>query len=232
MADATMISIAVFRVPSVHGKDAAGDDTKEEVDDTTCSCGGQCSCAERNSSLPLSAVGFAAALHGYALSGKDSSSSSSSCSSSSSSTPPSPALLCIASDVSKHSWYTRRTVREFLRFTSRAICADTAPGTFNALEHDDQTAMCRVDRDGLAAVVIYTRDMNQRIAHEALKDIMRTFREHHGYGSDCHHVPSWHAMAEMGCDGMVAAEALKKWKNPREADKVPGGVWHVSCGCV
>lgn len=118
-------------------------------------------------------------------------------------------------DLSKFSYFQRKTVREFIKFHARTIVGRTAKGQRQSVAVEQNVGKCHayVNPNGLAGVVLADSEYPMRVAFQLLNEAIRRFESKIG--------GRWEAVeidSELGFP--EGDELLVKFQDPSEADKI------------
>lgn len=129
--------------------------------------------------------------------------------------PESPIEISSSMDLTKFSYFQRKTVREFIKFHSRVIVGRTAKGQRQsvAVEQNVGKCHCYVNTNGLAGAVLADADYPLRVAFTLLNEAMRQFEAKQGN--------KWmNVEADTVLDFPEGEQLLSKFQDPSEADKI------------
>jgi synaptobrevin family protein YKT6 len=129
--------------------------------------------------------------------------------------PESPIEVSSSMDLTKFSYFQRKTVREFIKFHSRVIVGRTAKGQRQsvAVEQNVGKCHCYVNTNGLAGAVLADADYPLRVAFTLLNEAMRQFEAKQGN--------KWNSVeADTVFDFPEGEQLLAKFQDPSEADKI------------
>ena len=118
-------------------------------------------------------------------------------------------------DLTKFSYFQRKTVREFIKFHSRVIVGRTAKGQRQsvAVEQNVGKCHCYVNASGLAGAVLADADYPLRVAFTLLNEAMRQFEAKQGN--------KWmNVDADTVFDFPEGEQLIAKFQDPSEADKI------------
>ena len=129
--------------------------------------------------------------------------------------PEAPLEVSSTMDLTKFSYFQRKTVREFIKFHSRVIVGRTSKGQRQsvAVEQNVGKCHCYVNPNGLAGAVLADADYPLRVAFTLLNEAMRQFEAKQGN--------KWmNVEADTLFDFPEGEQLLVKFQDPSEADKI------------
>lgn len=129
--------------------------------------------------------------------------------------PDHPVEISAHLDLTKFSYFQRKTIREFIKFHSRVIVGRTAKGQRQsvAVEQNVGKCHCYVNANGLAGAVLADSEYPMRVAFSLLNEAMRQFEAKIG--------TKWtNVEADTEMDFPEGADLLVKFQDPAEADKI------------
>jgi synaptobrevin family protein YKT6 len=129
--------------------------------------------------------------------------------------PESPVEVSSSMDLTKFSYFQRKTVREFIKFHSRVIVGRTAKGQRQsvAVEQNVGKCHCYVNPNGLAGAVLADSEYPLRVAFTLLNEAMRQFEAKQGN--------KWmNVDADTMFDFPEGEQLIAKFQDPSEADKI------------
>ncbi len=118
-------------------------------------------------------------------------------------------------DLTKFSYFQRKTVREFIKFHSRVIVGRTSKGQRQsvAVEQNVGKCHCYVNNNGLAGAVLADSDYPLRVAFTLLNEAMRQFEAKQGN--------KWmNVETDTVFDFPEGEQLIAKFQDPSEADKI------------
>jgi synaptobrevin family protein YKT6 len=126
-----------------------------------------------------------------------------------------PHCLCVVTDLSGFSYFTRGTVREHLRFASRTIVQRTIAGTRQSVGLKDNPFLCHtwVRADGLAGLLVADQTYPVRVAFSLISKTLSEYESKVG--------AKWKEVAkDLDQEPAFMTADLAKYQNPAEADKL------------
>jgi synaptobrevin family protein YKT6 len=129
--------------------------------------------------------------------------------------PESPIEVSSNMDLTKFSYFQRKTVREFIKFHSRVIVGRTAKGQRQsvAVEQNVGKCHCYVNANGLAGAVLADAEYPLRVAFTLLNEAMRQFEAKQGN--------KWmNVESDTAFDFPEGEQLIAKFQDPSEADKI------------
>eukprot|EP00472_Partenskyella_glossopodia_P000006 CAMPEP_0197541590 /NCGR_PEP_ID=MMETSP1318-20131121/67245_1 /TAXON_ID=552666 /ORGANISM="Partenskyella glossopodia, Strain RCC365" /LENGTH=194 /DNA_ID=CAMNT_0043100783 /DNA_START=551 /DNA_END=1135 /DNA_ORIENTATION=+ len=126
-----------------------------------------------------------------------------------------PIALARVEDLSAFSYFTRGTIREHLTFALRTVAQRTNPGYRQTVGLKDIEYVCHVHvrSNSICGMVVSDEEYPVRVAFSMITDLLNKYMKA---------VPTWN---EFKTDNTAAPpqfmqEAIEKYQNPKEADKV------------
>ncbi|XP_009859212.2 synaptobrevin homolog YKT6-like isoform X1 [Ciona intestinalis] len=116
-------------------------------------------------------------------------------------------------DTDSFSFFQRKSVQEFLSFTSKIITERTHPGMRQSVKEQEHLCHVYVREDRLAAVLISDEDYPRRVAFTVLTKVCEDFAKKFPPSELNNPAPM-----NIQFDGV--REMLCKYQNPKEADSM------------
>jgi synaptobrevin family protein YKT6 len=129
--------------------------------------------------------------------------------------PEAPIEVSASLDLTKFSYFQRKTVREFIKFHARVIVGRTAKGQRQSVSVEENIGKCHcyVNANGLAAAVLADAEYPMRVAFGLINEAMRQFEAKIGN--------KWtNVNADTELDFPEGQDLLIKFQDPSEADKI------------
>ena len=129
--------------------------------------------------------------------------------------PETPVEVSASLDLTKFSYFQRKTVREFIKFHSRIIVGRTSKGQRQSVSVEQNVGKCHcyVNTNGLAGAVLADAEYPMRVAFSLLNEAMRQFEAKLGN--------KWmNVDQDTELDFPEGQELLTKFQDPSEADKI------------
>ncbi|KAI6235379.1 Synaptobrevin-like protein YKT6 [Aphelenchoides besseyi] len=123
-------------------------------------------------------------------------------------------ILKSASDLNSFSFFTRKSVNEFMLFTGRLLCERSEAPCRNTITQDEYKLRVYARTDKLTGVCVSDQEYEERVAYTLLSKVLDEFTQQ---------VPAatWPMIREeKDCNFSKLPEFLTKWQNPREADSL------------
>ncbi|XP_024367646.1 VAMP-like protein YKT61 [Physcomitrium patens] len=121
-------------------------------------------------------------------------------------------MLANASDVSHFGFFQRQAAKEFILFASRTISGRTPLGQRQSIEQDEYVVHC-YNRSGLCGLVFADKEYPLRSAFSVINKVLDEYQRTFG--------DSWKIKNTDSTDAWpYLPEALAKYQNPTEADKL------------
>eukprot|EP01067_Filipodium_phascolosomae_P005000 Filipodium_phascolosomae@DN299_c0_g1_i1.p1 len=112
--------------------------------------------------------------------------------------------------------FQRGTMKEYIKFHSRLICARTRKGVHQSIAFEQNMGQCHayVHPDGVACTVLTHPEYPMRVAFGLMAELVRIFLEKIDR-------ELWeHSAEDISVDFKEGDEYLQKYQNPEEADKL------------
>mmetsp|Transcript_16883 Transcript_16883/g.31969 ORF Transcript_16883/g.31969 Transcript_16883/m.31969 type:complete len:202 (-) Transcript_16883:262-867(-) len=125
-----------------------------------------------------------------------------------------PVALARVEDLSCFSYFTRGTIREHLSFALRTVASRTKPGFRQTVGLKDIEFVCHVHvrSNNIVGLVVADEEYPVRVAFSMITDIVNKYIQA---------VPKWQEIkTDQKAEPEFMKEALEKYQNPKEADKV------------
>mmetsp|Transcript_4277 Transcript_4277/g.8475 ORF Transcript_4277/g.8475 Transcript_4277/m.8475 type:complete len:202 (-) Transcript_4277:273-878(-) len=125
-----------------------------------------------------------------------------------------PIGLARVEDLSCFSYFTRSTIREHLSFALRTVASRTKPGFRQTVGLKDIEFVCHVHvrSNNIVGLVVADEEYPVRVAFSMITDIVNKYIQA---------VPKWQEIkTDQNAEPEFMKEALEKYQNPKEADKV------------
>ncbi|CAM6095390.1 unnamed protein product [Calypogeia fissa] len=123
-----------------------------------------------------------------------------------------PVVLANASDVSQFGFFQRSAAREFILFVARTIASRTPNGRRQSVEQDEYMVHC-YNRNGLCGLAFVDKDYPMRSAFSVINKVLDEYTQKFGN--------SWQRQTTDSAEPWpYLAEALQRYQNPTEADKL------------
>mmetsp|Transcript_10722 Transcript_10722/g.26243 ORF Transcript_10722/g.26243 Transcript_10722/m.26243 type:complete len:202 (+) Transcript_10722:235-840(+) len=122
--------------------------------------------------------------------------------------------LARVEDLSCFSYFMRGTIREHLSFALRTVAQRTKPGFRQTVKLKDIEFVCHVHvrSNGLTGLVVADQEYPVRVAFSMITDLLNKYTKFD---------PQWNAATQdKNAEPDFMKEALEKFQNPKEADKV------------
>ena len=129
--------------------------------------------------------------------------------------PETPVEVSASLDLTKFSYFQRKTVREFIKFHSRIIVGRTSKGQRQSVSVEQNVGKCHcyVNPNGLAGAVLADAEYPMRVAFSLINEAMRQFEAKLGN--------KWmNVDHDTELDFPEGQELLTKFQDPTEADKI------------
>ncbi|KAG8191043.1 hypothetical protein JTE90_029486 [Oedothorax gibbosus] len=120
--------------------------------------------------------------------------------------------LCATSDLTSFGYFQRKSVEEFMNFTSQILVERSQPSTRTSVK--EQAYMCHiyVRGDNLAGALISDHEYPHRVAHTLLNKVLEDF---------CSKIPSTAWSGEPNSVAFIGVEKyLLDYQDPRSADSL------------
>ncbi|KAF8102541.1 hypothetical protein N665_0198s0241 [Sinapis alba] len=123
-----------------------------------------------------------------------------------------PVILANASDVSHFGYFQRSSVKEFVVFVGRTVASRTPPSQRQSVQHEEYKVHA-YNRNGLCAVGFMDDHYPVRSAFSLLNQVIDEYQKSFG--------ETWRSAKEDSTQPWpYLAEALTKFQDPAEADKL------------
>jgi synaptobrevin family protein YKT6 len=125
-----------------------------------------------------------------------------------------PISLAKAEDLYCFNYFARSTIREHLAFAVRTVAQRTKPGFRQTVGLKDIEFVCHVHvrQNGLCGLVVADEEYPVRVAFSLITDTLGKFADKY---------PRWaETKSDQSETPEFMTEALEKFQNPKEADKV------------
>ncbi|KAL0288415.1 UNVERIFIED_CONTAM: VAMP-like protein YKT61 [Sesamum angustifolium] len=123
-----------------------------------------------------------------------------------------PVILANASDLSSFGFFQRPSVKEFIVFVGRTVAKRTPPGQRQSVQHEEYKVHS-YNQNGLCALGFMDDHYPVRSAFSLLNKVLEEYQKNFG--------DSWKTVqADNSQQGLYLNEALSKFQDPAEADKL------------
>ncbi|XP_033098902.1 synaptobrevin homolog YKT6-like [Anneissia japonica] len=121
--------------------------------------------------------------------------------------------LKAAYDLSSFCYSQRKSVQEFMHFTSQIIVERTQLGVRTSVTKQDYLCHAYIRNDSLAGVLIADHEYPNRVAFSLISKVLDSFAEQVKPNT-------WHKITENNADYSGLDEFIANYQNPRETDAI------------
>jgi synaptobrevin family protein YKT6 len=126
-----------------------------------------------------------------------------------------PIILAQEMELSNFGFFQRGSVAEMIRFFCRTFVKRTPHGTMQSVQHEEYNIHIYLRTDGLAGVVVSDLEYPSRVAMVLISKMFEDFT------STATNICRWeHSTSDVNLDLPFLKQALMKFQNPSEADKL------------